>query len=383
MRIETQSLKIAIVHDWLVTHRGGERVLDAILEIYPSADVFTLFCDPKSLRGLVRQRAVRQSWLSRLPGIHRHYRKLLPLMPLAVESLDLSGYDLVISTSHCVAKGVIAPPGATHICYCFSPARYAWDQCREYLGNGIVCALTAPYLHYFRLWDFVSAQRVDHFATSSAWVASRIEKFYRRPARIISPFADLEVFSPGLGDRSDYYLVVSALVPYKRIELAIAACRNLKRRLIIVGRGPEEQNLRRLSDSSVVFETNAGDARLNELYGGARALLFPGVEDFGIVPLEAMACGTPVIALGRGGALETVIHEKTGLHFSEASAEGLAGEILRFERDFRRFDPMDCRTQALRFSRKSFQTGFRNFVEEKLGSGMALSSELHDENPLQ
>ncbi|MBI1862213.1 MAG: glycosyltransferase [Deltaproteobacteria bacterium] len=354
-------IKVAVIHDWLVKHRGGEKVLDAILELYPSADVFTLFSDPDSFQGRVGKHKITNSWLHRWPGIRKYYRALLPLMPLAAESLDLTGYPLVISTSHCVAKGVLTDPGARHFTFCHTPARYAWDRAPDYIRNPILRALAAPMLSRFREWDVISSQRVEAFSTNSHWVASRVRHYYRREAVVVPPFADLDLYRPIAGEKGDYYLVVSALVPYKKIELAIEACEIIKRKLFVVGTGPEERRLRRRGGAHTTFLGYQSDQSLADLYAGARALLFPGVEDFGIVPIEAMACDTPVIAYGKGGVLDTVVDGKTGLFFREQSVNGMEKAIRAFEA--LQIPPGACREQALNFSRSRFLESFRRFVD--------------------
>lgn len=345
-----------------MTYRGGEKVLDAVLELFPTANVYTLFLDPRSLSNIVRRHPITTSWLQRIPGITRHYRKILPLMPLAVESLRLRDYDLVISTSHCVAKGILTPPNARHLCYCLTPARYAWSLTEEYLPHPFTRAISQPFLHRFRQWDFVAAQRVDQFAAISAGIRERIRRFYQRDSVVIHPFADLQKFQPIGGDRGDFYLVASALVPYKRVDLAIHACRILDRRLIIVGIGPEQKRLRALADDGVEFTGSVNDETLRDLYSNTRALLFPGEEDFGIVPVEAMACGTPVIAYGKGGALDTVIDNQTGLFFWEPTVEALVQAISQFESQSGIFSRGVCRRQALRFSLEKFHGELTTFI---------------------
>lgn len=345
-----------------MTYRGGEKVLDAVLELFPTANIYTLFLDSRSLSDIVRRHPIKTSWLQRIPGITRHYRKLLPLMPLAIESLRLTDYDLVISTSHCVAKGILAPPSARHLCYCLTPARYAWSLTEEYLPHPLARAVFQPFLHRFRQWDFVAAQRVDQFAAISTSIEERIRRYYRRDSVVIHPFADLQRFQWIGGDRSDFYLVASALVPYKRVDLAIQACRALDRRLIIVGAGPEEKRLRTIADDGVEFAGSVNDETLRDLYSNARALLFPGEEDFGIVPVEAMACGTPVIAYGKGGALDTIVDNQTGLFFWEPTVEALVQAVSQFESQSGIFGRDMCRRQALRFSKEKFQSELTTFI---------------------
>jgi glycosyltransferase involved in cell wall biosynthesis len=360
--LHQQYPRVAIVHDWLNGYRGGERVLEAIAGLFPRADLFTLFHVPGSAGERLEARAIRASWLNRAPFARRYYRYFLPLFPLAIESFELTSYDLVVSSSHCVAKGVIPPPRARHVCYCHTTMRYVWDQRAQYFGTGAKAALLSPFLHYLRTWDVASSNRVDTFAANSAFVAQRIERYYRRPAEVVWPFVDLETYRPEAGDRGDYYLVVSAFVPYKRLDLAIEACRRLGRRLVIVGDGPEGRRLRRLAGPDVRFTGPLAPGALREAYAGARALLFPGEEDFGITPLEAMACGTPVIAYGQGGATETVLAGQTGAFFPEPSAASLAEAIAAWENTPHRGISAACRERAQQFSRAAFEEKFARLV---------------------
>jgi glycosyltransferase involved in cell wall biosynthesis len=360
MPTDISKLKVAIVHDWLVTARGGERVLDALCELFPQAELFTLFCRKGQNTSRVESHTIHTSFLNRFPRVERYYRYLLPLMPLAVEKLPLQGFDLVISSSHCVAKGVIPDPTALHVSYCYTPLRYAWDQSHHYF-SGLKAALVSPVLHYLRMWDVSAAARVDRFVAISDFVGKRIEKYYRRSSDVVFPFVDLQRFKRVHGERGDYYLMVTAFAPYKRVELAIQACERLGRRLVIVGGGQEADRLRKLGGAHTEFLGNLPDDQIPDLYAGARALLFPGVEDFGITPLESMASGTPVIAYGAGGALETIEDGKTGIFFHEPTAESLAQAILKFENlNFPWAE--NCRERAQFFSRSRFQNEFMGIV---------------------
>jgi len=361
--------RVALVHDWLNGFRGGERVLEAIAGLFPDADIFTLFHQPGSTGPLLEKHPIRASWLNRVPLTSRYYRYFLPLFPMAIESFELDDYDFILSSSHCVAKGIIPAPFGRHVSYCHTTMRYAWDQRRLYFGKGIKGALAVPFLHYLRTWDVASSARVDTFIANSGFVAERIHKYYRRSARVVWPFVDLEKFRPIAGDRGNYYLVVSAFVPYKRIELAIAACERLGRNLIVVGEGPGERRLRRLAGSSVRFTGPLPADELRETYGGAQALLFPGEEDFGIVPLEAMACGTPVIAYGRGGATETVVEGATGTFFNEPTAESLIDAIVRWESLAPHHAAAACRERAEQFSRAVFEERLSNAILEPVLKG--------------
>jgi glycosyltransferase involved in cell wall biosynthesis len=354
--------KVALIHDWLVTYRGGEKVLEAIAELFPEAPIFTLFHTPNRSGATLAKHPTHASFLNAVPGAHKIYRHLLPLMPMAIESFDLKGFDLVISSSHCVAKGVIVDPSALHICYCHTPMRYAWDKAGEYFA-GWKKALVFPFLHYLRQWDVTSSARVDYFLANSRWIGERIEKYYRRPSSVVYPFVDAGNFSLAAQTAGDYYLIVAGFAPYKRIDLAIEACERLGRKLIIVGEGQDERRLKSLAGSHTTFLGRVDGSKLNDLYAGAKVFLFPGEEDFGIAPLEAMACGRPVIAYGRGGVVETVIDGKTGTFFAEPNVESLAEAIERFERTPGAFDPVACRKRALEFDRARFQSSFRSSVE--------------------
>ena len=284
-------MRVAIVHDWLAGMRGGERVLEVLCELFPDATLFTLVHLPGTLSPTIERMRIRTSFLQRLGPLRARFRALLPLFPLAVERFDLRGYDLVISSSHCVANGALAPPEARHVAYVYTPMRYVWDQAGAYAdGAGwgpLRRAAAAPVASYLRLWDAAASLRVDEFVAISGHVARRIRRCYGRDATVIYPPVDVQRFRPGEGE-GDYYLVVSALVPYKRVDLAVAACTRLRRPLKVVGNGPEERRLRRLAGPTVEFLGTRSDPEVAALYAGCRALLFPGLEDFGIVPLEAL-----------------------------------------------------------------------------------------------
>lgn len=363
------SLKVALIHDWLHTHRGGEKILEALCEIFPSAPIFTLFYSPGRCSPLIERHPIHTSFLNRLPGNRKYYRYLLPLFPLAAEKLHILDYDLIFSSSHCVAKGVIPSPGATHISYCHTPMRYAWDRYQDYFGKSWAEWAFLPFLHQLRIWDSVSSNRVDHFIANSYWVKQRIQKYYRRESRVITPFVDLDFFQPKIKSKEDFYLIVSSFVPYKRLDIAIQACRNLGKRLILVGEGPEESKLRSLSGPGIEFAGRVEFSQLRDLYCRARALLFPGEEDFGIAPLEAMACGTPILAFARGGVTETVVEKETGLFFFEQTSPSLEKVISEFESSPSDFWVDACRARAEKFSKKIFQQKITDFVLSHAVSG--------------
>lgn len=360
-------LRVALVHDWLTGMRGGEKVLEALLELFPRADVFALLHVPGSVSPAIEARRISTSFVQRLPDAARRYRSYLPLFPRAIESFDLTGYDLVLSSSHCVAKGAVAPPGVPHLCYCHTPMRYIWDQADAYLAPGrahpLVRAVAPALIERLRRWDRASAAGVDAFVANSAHVRERVRRCWGREAAIVHPPVEIERFRPA-ARREDFYLIVSALVPYKRIDLAIEAVGRLGRPLVVAGSGPELDRLRALAPATTRFTGWASDAEISDLMGRCRALLMPGVEDFGIVPVEAQAAGAPVIALGQGGALETVIAgdgpDATGVFFAEPSVESLVEGVLRFER--RSFDLGAARANAARFGREIFLEQMRQHV---------------------
>ncbi|KAA2212041.1 glycosyltransferase [Teichococcus oryzae] len=359
-------MKVAIVHYWLVNMRGGEKVLEALCEMYPGADIFTHVYDPSAVSERIRSHRVRTTMIARLPFARRLYQAYLPLMPLALEQLDLREYDLVISSESGPAKGVLTRPDALHVCYCHTPMRYIWNMYLDY-KSGAPRLLRGPILylaHRLRNWDYSTAARVDYFMANSHNVAERISKYYRRPAAVVYPPVDLETFAPPAeappADKADgFYLCAGQLLRYKRVDLAIEACRALGRRLVVLGAGSEYEALRRSAGPEVEFLGRVDDATLRSYYARCRALLFTGEEDFGIVPLEAMACGRPVIAYGRGGALETVAPGISGLHFPEQTTASLQKAILRFEAQEHIFDPATIAAHAGKFSKAAFRRAFQ------------------------
>lgn len=355
-RSKLVNMRAAIVHYWLLNHRGGEKVLDAICRILPEADIFTLFSDPDTLSPEVRRHKITTSFLNPL---RRGYRSLLPLMPLALESFDLRGYDLVVSSESGPAKGVMAPASARHLCYCHTPMRYLWDLYPAYRNDWTASrwkrAAMVPLTNYLRLWDFVSAARVDHFAANSENVRRRIWKTYRRDAEVVHPPVDVESFY--WKPPEDYFLIVSELVPYKRIDLAVRLFSRSGRRLAIAGSGPEYRSLRKKASGNVEFLGRVSDGELRELYARCRAFLLPGEEDFGITSVEALASGKPVIALGRGGALETV-PSFGGAFFDSPSVDDLSAAIANFENLEHHISPADLQTHARRFSEADFVRKF-------------------------
>ncbi|HQF20830.1 MAG TPA: glycosyltransferase [Kiritimatiellia bacterium] len=363
----SRPLKVALAHDWLNGMRGGERCLDLIGREYPAAELYTLLYQPEQVSEAIRRRTVHVSGLQRVPGFRRHYRWFLPLFPMAMESFRLpAGTDLVISTSHCVAKGIRPPPGAKHLCYCFTPMRYAWALQEDYFGRGgLKRALIDRLLARLRRWDVAANERVDRFVAISRHVQKRIETFYGREAAVVYPPVATQFFTPGEAVGSGGYdLIVSALVPYKRVDLAVRAYAQLGTPLKIAGVGTEWDALRASAPPNVEFLGRVPDEGIRELYRGCRFLIFPGEEDFGIVPLEAQACGKPVVALGRGGLLETVVAGTTGVFFAEQTPEALAAAVRDAAQ--REWQPATIRAHAEQFSEARFLDGLRAEINKLL-----------------
>jgi glycosyltransferase involved in cell wall biosynthesis len=362
-------MKVAIVHYWLVGMRGGEKVLESLCEMYPEADIFTHVALPEALSDRLRQHRITTTFIGRLPNAARWYKKYLPLMPLALEQLDLSGYDLVISSESGPAKGVVPSPDSTHICYCHSPMRYIWNMYHEYRHDTdpVSRAIMPVLSHYLRLWDESSAARVDRFVANSANVSRRVRKYYRRDSEVIHPPVEIEAFEIAPADEiGDYYLMVGELVAYKRPDIAVDAFNASGRRLIAIGGGEMLETLRQRAAANVTLMGPQPFPVLKRHYARCRALVFPGEEDFGIVPVEAMASGRPVVALRRGGACETVIDGLSGVLFEEQSVAGLERAITRLEG--MTFEPTLLRTYASRFSSGRFKRQMRAFIDQTLSA---------------
>ena len=368
-------MKIAIVHDWLVTYAGAERVLEQMFKVYPQADLFSLidFLPPYQ-RGFILDKPVTTSFLQKIPFSKTRYRQYLPLMPLAIEQFDLSGYDLVISSSNAVAKGVLTGPHQLHICYCHTPMRYAWDLHHQYLresglDKGLRGWSARWMLHKIRVWDHRTAHGVDKFIANSQYIARRIQKVYRRESTVIYPPVDVDKFT--FCDRKDdYYVTASRMAPYKRMDLIVEAFSRMPdRKLVVVGDGPGMGKVKAMAMGNVELLGYQELDSLRDLLQKARAFVFAAEEDFGIAPLEAQSCGTPVIAYGRGGCLETIRGEDedspTGVLFPEQTADSLIEGVRKFEKISHRIKPKTCRENALRFSPERFRMEFRSFVEEK------------------
>jgi len=367
--------QIAIVHDWLASYFGSERVLEQILHLYPQADLFcvTDFLPPDE-RAFLNGRPVITSLIQRLPFARRHFRKYLALMPLAIEQFDLSAYELVISSSHAVAKGVLTNPAQLHISYVHTPIRYAWDLQEQYLANGHAKRrkrlLARALLHYIRMWDARTANGVDVFVVNSKFIARRVQKIYRREAVVIHAPVDVASFAIGW-HRQPFYLTVSRLVPYKRVDLIIEAfARTPNRKLVVIGDGSEASRLRSKATSNIAMLGHQPVEVIREHMQRARAFIFAAEEDFGIAPVEAQACGTPVIAFGKGGVTETVIDGETGVYFTEQTADSLIDAMHRFEHRGSGFNPRRIRRNAERFSIERFRHEFAALVEREYAAFM-------------
>jgi glycosyltransferase involved in cell wall biosynthesis len=366
-------MRVALVHDWLNGMRGGEKVLEALCQQYPDADIVTLFHVPGSVSPAIERHRIITSGLQKLPYARTRYRTLLPFYPAAIEQFDLDAYDLVISSSHCAAKAVVVPGRARHICYCHSPMRYAWDQFDAYFGPERVGRFASrwvygPMLKRLARWDAATASRVGRFVANSQHVAGRIRRYYNRDATIVYPPVDTTFYHPDTTPPGQHFLIVSALVPYKRIDVAIDATRRAGATLRVIGDGPDRARLERhangLGAGHVEFIGRATDEQIRGEYRRALAVLLPGEEDFGIVPVEAQACGRPVVAFARGGALETVIPGETGVLFDELTPPSLAAALERTAAT--RFDPVRLRAHAEHFSRERHVERMRAVIEETL-----------------
>lgn len=362
-------MKVAIVHDWLVTYAGAERVLAEILNLYPQADIYTIvnFMSEKD-RDFLKVHKVFTSFIQKLPYAKKKYRSYLPLMPHAIETFDLSSYDLVISSSHAIAKGVITGPDQKHICVCYSPIRYAWDLQHQYLkesglNKGFKGIIARYFLHKIRLWDYRTANGVDHFISISDFISKRIWKVYRRESDVAYPPVDTEAFECRVG-KENFYLTASRMVPYKKMDLIVAAFKKMPdKQLIVIGDGPDYTKISKLVGNSANIALLGYQATevLKDYMQRSKGFVFAAEEDFGIAPLEAQACGTPVIAYGKGGALETIINQKTGLFFKDQTEEALIKTIRDFEG--LTFDPLVCRENAKRFSKEKFRNEFKRLVD--------------------
>ena len=362
------TMRTAIIHEWLVTLAGAESVLQSIYKLYPGT-IYTLFHDPQGIVGAPFADApIYMSMLQRLPFGKKHHRAFLPLYPMAIEQFDLRDHDLVISSSYAVAKGVLTSSDQLHICYCHSPMRYIWDLTFQYLEasglkGGLKSFIVRAIFHYIRLWDQSSAIRVNEFIANSHYIAHRIQKCYNRTSTVIYPPVDVDKFSVA-GKKDDYFITVSRLVPYKRIDLTIQAFNELKLPLVVVGDGPARKQLEKIAHKNITFVGYLDEKALAEHLKKARAFVFSAEEDFGIVNVEAQASGVPVIALGRGGTLETVIRDKTGLFFYKQDVPSIIAAIKDFLSKEHTFDPAVIRANAELFPRSRFEREFKKFVDD-------------------
>ncbi len=364
-------MRIALIHDWLNGMRGGERCLEALCELYPEADIYSLFHEKGKLSPTIEAMPIQTSFVQKLPFIFKKYRYYLPLFPVAAEQFDLREYDLVISLSHCVANGVITRPQTCHIGYTFTPMRYAWDLYHDYFGgarsHGFSRYVIPYFMNYLRIWDIAASKRVDHFVAISRHIQNRIEKHYRRSADVIYPPVDTQFYTPAPASQpGDFFLIVSAFAPYKKLDLAIEAFNHLNLPLKIIGQGQDRKRLQSLARPNIEFLGSLPDKEVREHYRKCRALIFPGEEDFGIVPVEVQACGRPVIAFAKGGILETTVQDETALWFHEQTPDALINALRVF--DSRSFSPAKIRENALRFARDRFQQEVQQYVTQKLAT---------------
>lgn len=356
-------MKTAIVHDWLVNYGGAERVVEQMLLLYPDADIYTLVYDEKKMGKIFPKEKVHTSSLQKIPMAEKLYTKFLSLMPKAFEEFDLTGYDLVIASSSCCAKGVITSPTTPFIAYIHSPMRYAWDLYYDYLKNSgrLTKFFMKRWMPDIRKWDYISSQRIDTLVANSSYIARRIKKFWNRDAAVVYPPVDTDRLSVSDEAAGGYFVVFSRFVPYKRIDLAISACARLNKKLIVIGSGSQEKELKLLAAScknaDIKFTGRISDSEVKAYLQKCRALIFCAEEDFGIIPVEAQACGRPIIAFGKGGALETVVNEKTGVFFEEQSVESLVKAIEKFEKLDKEntFNPKKIREHAEKFSAENFR----------------------------
>lgn len=364
--------KVVIVQDWLTENGGAEKVLSSLLEIYPEADIYSLvdFLDVQDRQAILKGKNSTNSFIQKLPFAKKHFRNYLPLFPIAIEQLDLSAYDLVISSSYAVAKGIMTNPHQTHICYCHSPIRYAWDMYHTYIKEhnirGLKGLLIKYVLYKIRMWDVSSANRVDHFITNSNLVKKRVEKFYRREAQTIYPPVNVEKFT-FYSQKEEYYLTVSRLVPYKKIKLIVETFNKIGKKLVIIGTGPELKEIKAMAESNIEILGYQSDEVVIHYMQRAKAFVYAALEDFGIVPVEAMSCGTPVICYGKGGLSESVIDGKCGVYFKEQSVEAIEDAVGRFEKVYTDFDLRVISEHAESFSKERFKSEIEAFIEKKIG----------------
>jgi len=363
-------LKVALVHDWLINFSGAEKVLESLYEIY-EAPIYTLIKDEKCIKGTSLEKAkIYTSFLQNFPLIKKYYQSYFPLFPFAIEQLNLDSYEIIISSSHAIAKGILRNSEQIHVCYCHTPMRYAWDLYHKYTANlnPLKKVWAKLVLHYMRMWDISTANRVDYFIANSKYVAKRIKKIYRRPAKVIYPPVDVNKFNLE-EKKEDFYVTVSRLVPYKRVDLIVKAfTQKRNKKLFVIGDGPELKNLKKIATDNIEFLGKLTQDELKKYVCKAKAFIYASIEDFGIAVVEAQACGTPVIALGKGGTLETVLDKKTGLLYFNQSVEDLIKVLDEFEKFEKSFDPYIIREHAKNFSKEKFKENMESFLKrlEKL-----------------
>ncbi len=385
-------MKIAIVHDWLTGMRGGERCLEVFCDLFPQADLFSLLHIPGSISEKIEQHSISTSFLQKFPKIKSHYRYYLPIMPLAVKGWDFKGYDLILSSSHCVAKGIKVPPEIPHLCYCFTPMRYVWDQFENYFSKEkaktSVRWVMKGLRPWLRQWDVNTNTNVSQFVAISKFVQKRIESFYKRESTVLYPPVDTTFFSPQGNSKKDFYLMVSAFAPYKRVDLAIKAFNELGIPLVVIGDGQEAESLKKIANPNIKFLGWVSDEELRTYYEQCRAIIFPAEEDFGIVPLEAQAMGSPVICYGKGGVLETVIPNQsswcseteiplektslpTGIYFYSQNEHAIIHAVKHFETVESSFCSQTLRKHALQFDKKIFSQKFNTLIKERFKEAYA------------
>ncbi len=367
-------MRIAICHDWLVNYAGSERVLEQILLIYPEADLYSLVDFlPAGERDFILNKSVHTSFLQNAPFAKKKYRSYLPLMPFAIEQLDFSDYDVIISSSHAIAKGILTKSSQLHICYCHTPIRYAWDLQHDYLresglDKGVRGVVAKAILHYIRMWDSITPNRVDCFISNSKYIARRIKKIYGRDSIVIYPPVDIEKFAL-CKEKENFYLTVSRMVPYKKMELIVEAFSSLdEKRLVVIGDGPDFEKIKSRAGKNIELLGYQPVNVVRDYMQKAKAFVFAAEEDFGIAPVEVQACGTPVIAYGRGGALETVLENKTGIFFKDQTIKSLADAVKEFEQKQDIFISDEIRKNAERFGKERFKKEFKQFVEDKINA---------------
>ena len=364
-------MKKALIHDWFSTYAGAEKCVESFTNIWDDFEIYGLidFLSDADRDKILKGKRAHTSFIQKLPFAKSKYRNYLPLFPLAIEQFDLSGYDVVLSSSHAVAKGVLTHSNQLHIAYVHTPIRYAWDLYHQYLReSGLDCGLKGMlakyFLHKIRLWDAVSANRVDHYVANSRYISRRIEKIYSKPSDVIYPPVDVDKFTLR-EDKEEFYLTASRMVPYKKIDLIVEAFSQTDKKLVVVGDGPDMAKIKSKAGKNVELLGFADDEAMRDLMGRAKAFVFAAEEDFGITPVEAQACGTPVICFGRGGARETVIDGESGLYFMEQNVKELLDAVAKFEQNRDKFEPVKIRENSLRFSRARFEAEIKSYVEKK------------------